>query len=134
MASLLEVILGKIKRAGEPGGEHDLQEAHRLLSQLHTSVLTELEDPLQQIAKTFRACEHDLERAELLYSSGFTAGELAQALDLSLRRVYQLLRLARLPIPLKNEIRAARISERQLRPMLRQITLNGSLSKAQENC
>ncbi len=134
MASLLEVVLGKIKRAGEPGGEHCLLEAHRLLSQLHSSVVAELEDPIQQISKTFRACEHDLERAELLYSSGFTASELAQVLGLSLRRVYQLLRLARLPISLKNEIRAARISERQLRPILRQITQSGSLSKIRENC
>ena len=112
--------MAKVERAQQPGGGAFLNDAHRLLAQLHSSVVAEAEDPLIRIAERFRACTQDLERAELLYSSGFDASKLSEALGLSLRRVYQLLRLARLPIDIKNQIRSSGISERRLRPLLKQ--------------
>lgn len=116
LEALIERALDKIQTVRAKNCRTSLEEAHDLLLRLRESCTPG--DPLRQIAREYRNCGQDLERAELLYSSGFNPTELSSVLGISSRRVYQLLRLARLPTKIKAKVRSAGISERQLRPLL----------------
>ena len=60
----------------------------------------------------------DLEKAEFLYRESENLARIAQILQISERRIYQLLRLVRLPQEHRKVIREERLSERQVRPFL----------------
>lgn len=115
--SLVERALDKVRASRALDCRNSLEEAHDLLIQLHTSC--GCSDPLRRVAREYRNCHQDLERAELLYSSGYHPTELSSVLGISSRRVYQLLRLARLPSQLKAQIRSSGLSERKLRSTLK---------------
>ncbi len=117
--NLVERVLDKVRAARARDCKDSLEEAHELLIQLHASC--DCSDPLKRIAREYRNCRQDLERAELLYSSGYHPTELSSLLGISSRRVYQLLRLARLPSQLKAQVRSSGLSERKLRPILSQM-------------
>ncbi len=116
LGDLIERALDKIQAARAKDCKTSLEEAHELLLRLRESCTSS--DPLGQVVRDYRNCSQDLERAELLYSSGFNPTELSSVLGISSRRVYQLMRLARLPSKIKAKVRSAGISERQLRPLL----------------
>lgn len=113
----LNTISHQLERA-QQGELETLSDASRQLTQLRLAMLAESNDPLRGLVLRYRACEQDLERGELLYCSGYEPAELSSALGITLRRIYQLLRLARLPADFKQAVRQLGISERRLRPLL----------------
>lgn len=60
----------------------------------------------------------DIEKAEFLYRQSLRATELSDLTGISTRRVYQLVRLARLPEPARGLLKKAQLTERQVRPFL----------------
>ena len=96
-----------------------LQEVRNELFHLKETLSAKTHDPKRILSQGFNACAQDIDRAEFLYASGRDPAELAELLDLSLRRIYQLLRMARLPAPIRSEIRKAGVSERKLRPHIK---------------
>lgn len=61
----------------------------------------------------------DLEKADFLYRESENVSGMARLLQISERRIYQLLRLVRLPQEQREVIREGRLSERQVRPFLK---------------
>ena len=119
--SELEAIASRLEHARQSESAEALDEVHRQLLQLQSSMLSQERSAIEQVVLAYRSCTQDLDRGELLYSSGFDPPQLSEALGISARRVYQLLRMARLPEELKEEVRARGLSERKVRPLLKKL-------------
>lgn len=119
LISDLEVIMAKVDEARRVDEHELLVEAQQMLVDLRDALGRGGEDPLASFVRAYRTCTQDIDRAELLYSCGYDPSVVSAALGVSQRRIYQLLRLARLPSEVKTDIRKRGLTERQVRPLLK---------------